>query len=252
MKRFRFLTDQGAFLFWKRLGILDAPALISLSFQNISVDKLCSKWRSEWDLSKNILVNIIWWELVVKGILKQTRCHFVFPHGHTSIQYGGNLNGSYLFEDFFCIFWPEKSSINFSLIRYRGNLEATWKQGTFPVYFGCYRGQKNETKILPLVTNQKAFFCQKTIGQKSIWIFAQLMGRQKCVLGHQEWSVHDREAQNEMTTVKSNIPWSKLFILYWACVLFFKETVMLDQLQGRTFIVFLKTPASRCGQVKWL
>ena len=52
--------------------------------------------------------------------------------------------------------------------------------GPFPTAKAIpYRGQKNETKIGPLVTNQKAFFCQKWVGQKSIWFFAQLWGRDK-------------------------------------------------------------------------
>jgi hypothetical protein len=111
-------------------------------------------------------------------------------------------------------------------------------------------GPKPTSKIRPILTVRQKFGQKKWIRTyvRSTWTMKGTLKPNRW----SDWSVHDREAQNEMTTIKSNIPWSKLFILYWAYVLFFKETVMLDQLQGRTFIVFLKTPASRCGQVNWL
>ena len=97
-------------------------------------------------------------------------------------------------------------------------------------------GPKPTSKIRPILTVRQKFGQKKWIRTyvRSTWTMKGTLKPNRW----SDWSVHDREAQNEMTTIKSNIPWSKFFILYWACVLFFKETVMLDQLQGRTFIFF--------------
>ena len=59
----------------------------------------------------------------------------------------------------------------------------------------------------------------------------------------------ETQAPDDLTTIDFNIPCFKFFILHSACLLHLEETMTLDQLQGRTFTLFLKTMVSSCGPV---
>ena len=56
--------------------IVDAIALITFSFQKMSVRMLCSKSRSEWDEYKNIFASSCLWEIISKYILTRLLSHF--------------------------------------------------------------------------------------------------------------------------------------------------------------------------------
>ena len=56
--------------------IVDAIALITFSFQKMSVSMLCSKSRSEWDEYKNIFASSCLWEIISKYILTRLLSHF--------------------------------------------------------------------------------------------------------------------------------------------------------------------------------
>ena len=71
---FNFWLLMGTF-FFKNIWIADTSDMITPWFQKMSVNKLCSKWRSQRDTSKSEMIDFLSYEIISSGILEVSSCH---------------------------------------------------------------------------------------------------------------------------------------------------------------------------------
>lgn len=74
-KDFDFWLVLGTHLFQKYTESMMRRHLITPWFQKMSVNKSCSKWRSQRDSSKSEMIDFLSYELISSGILEVSSCH---------------------------------------------------------------------------------------------------------------------------------------------------------------------------------